>query len=98
MLYWVAFLALNIASFVYGDDEFSFEFATKVIRNDVKSYLGTRSLCEANACCNVTATEPCSISNFPKDKTTLVLPGGKTRCIFSDSTPFAIQVILINLN
>jgi hypothetical protein len=92
MLFWVALLALNIASFVYGDNDISFELASKVIRNDVKSYLGTRSMCEANTCCNVTATESCSISNFAKDKTTLVLPGGKTRCIFSDSTPFAFQV------
>lgn len=28
-----------------------------------------------------------------KDETTMVLPGGKTRCIFSYSTPFAFQVI-----
>jgi len=28
-----------------------------------------------------------------KDKSTLVLPGGETRCIFSTSTPFAFQVI-----
>lgn len=30
---------------------------------------------------------------MPRDQTTLVLPGGNTRCIYSDSTPFAIQVI-----
>eukprot|EP00604_Paraphysomonas_vestita_P003633 CAMPEP_0174820236 /NCGR_PEP_ID=MMETSP1107-20130205/3928_1 /TAXON_ID=36770 /ORGANISM="Paraphysomonas vestita, Strain GFlagA" /LENGTH=376 /DNA_ID=CAMNT_0016035169 /DNA_START=214 /DNA_END=1344 /DNA_ORIENTATION=+ len=30
---------------------------------------------------------------MPKDQTTLVLPGGNTRCIFSTSTPFAFQVV-----
>eukprot|EP00604_Paraphysomonas_vestita_P002025 CAMPEP_0174820430 /NCGR_PEP_ID=MMETSP1107-20130205/4264_1 /TAXON_ID=36770 /ORGANISM="Paraphysomonas vestita, Strain GFlagA" /LENGTH=386 /DNA_ID=CAMNT_0016035773 /DNA_START=126 /DNA_END=1286 /DNA_ORIENTATION=- len=30
---------------------------------------------------------------LPKDQSTLVLPGGETRCIFSTSTPFAFQVI-----
>jgi hypothetical protein len=30
---------------------------------------------------------------MPKDQTTLVLPGGNTRCIHSYSTPFAFQVI-----
>lgn len=33
------------------------------------------------------------MSALPRDESTLVLPGGETRCIFSDSTPFAFQVI-----
>ena len=28
-----------------------------------------------------------------KDTSTLVFPGGETRCIYSDSTPYAFQVI-----
>jgi hypothetical protein len=61
----------------------------------VKSYsnAATKDICSTNACCNITNSEGCSISGFPKDKTTLVLPGGETQCIFSDSTPFAFQVI-----
>lgn len=41
-------------------------------------------------CCNVTATESCSLNNMPQDQSTLVLPGGNTRCIYSTSTPFGI--------
>ena len=43
--------------------------------------------------CTISATESCSISKFPKDQTTLVLPGGETRCIYSYSSPFKFQVI-----
>jgi hypothetical protein len=57
-----------------------------------KSQLGIDTLCTKNTCCTVSATESCSISKMTKDKSTLVLPGGETRCIFSDSTPFAFQV------
>jgi hypothetical protein len=52
-----------------------------------------RSLCSANTCCNITTSEACPLSDMKKDSTTLVLPGGNTRCIFSDSSPFAFQVI-----
>jgi len=37
--------------------------------------------------------DACDISSFPKDKSTVVYPGGETRCIFSTSTDFAFQVI-----
>jgi hypothetical protein len=51
------------------------------------------SLCTANSCCNISSSNSCSLMKFTKDKSTLVLPGGETRCIFSTSTPFAFQVI-----
>ena len=35
--------------------------------------------------CYVSSTEPCDVSSMPKDQTTLVYPGGATRCIYSDS-------------
>jgi hypothetical protein len=61
--------------------------------NDGRVSANARTMCSTNTCCNITATESCSIANMKKDSTTLVLPGGNTRCIFSDSTPFAFQVI-----
>jgi hypothetical protein len=70
--------------------------AGDIIREHVASYSSPmfgKTLCEQYSCCNVTSTEACSISSMPQDQTTLVLPGGETRCIFSDSTPFAFQVI-----
>lgn len=44
-------------------------------------------------CCNMSSTESCVMSSMPRDKSTLVLPGGDTRCIYSYSTPFAIEII-----
>jgi hypothetical protein len=61
--------------------------------SSLKSSYSASQLCVQNSCCNVTSTETCSISSFPKDQSTLVLPGGQTRCIYSYSTPFAFQVI-----
>jgi hypothetical protein len=48
--------------------------------------------CDNHSCCSVSNTEDCNISKLPKDKTTLVFPGGETRCIFSYSSAFAFQV------
>lgn len=71
----------------------SVEEAHKIIQDHVKSFgTGVGGLCDKNKCCTVSSTESCPISNMEKDSSTLVLPGGNTRCIFSDSTPFAFQV------
>ena len=43
--------------------------------------------------CVVTATESCSLSGMPEDQTTVVFPGGQTRCIYSDSTDYSFQVV-----
>jgi len=42
--------------------------------------------------CTVTPTESCPISDMPRDETTMVYPGGKTRCIYSFNPDFAFQV------
>ena len=80
----------------------SVEEAHKIIQDHVKSFgTGVGGLCDKNKCCTVSSTESCPISNMEKDSSTLVLPGGNTRCIFSDSTPFAFQVsrqFLFNLS
>eukprot|EP01031_Cornospumella_fuschlensis_P040609 gene40609-49512_t len=31
-----------------------------------------RGLCSGNSCCNITATETCSMANMPRDQSTLV--------------------------
>ena len=43
--------------------------------------------------CTVNGTNSCPISSMPADQSTLVYPGGNTRCILSTSTPYAFQVI-----
>mmetsp|Transcript_2400 Transcript_2400/g.3684 ORF Transcript_2400/g.3684 Transcript_2400/m.3684 type:complete len:462 (-) Transcript_2400:1413-2798(-) len=52
-----------------------------------------QSLCGTYSCCNINPENKCSISEMTKDKSTLVFPGGETRCIYSYSTPYAFQVI-----
>jgi hypothetical protein len=72
----------------------TYEEAKVIIQDYVASYKKSGGLCDKNTCCTMSSTESCSISGFNKDTTTMVLPGGSTRCIFSDSTPFAFQVPL----
>lgn len=43
--------------------------------------------------CHLASGETCDVRNFPKDETTMVFPGGETRCIFSNTPNFAFQVI-----
>ena len=43
--------------------------------------------------CTITPDEPCSIADFPVDETAIVYPGGRTRCIYSDSSSYSFQVI-----
>jgi hypothetical protein len=66
--------------------------AFEIIRKDVESYAPTQSMCTGVNCCTVGAGETCPLPSMPKDETTLVIPGGETRCIYSYSTPFAFQV------
>lgn len=51
-----------------------------------------RDLCDKYTCCDIEQSS-CDISSMEKDTSTLVFPGGDTRCIYSDSTPYAFQVI-----
>ena len=51
-----------------------------------------RDLCDQYDCCDL-ENSTCNISDMSKDTSTLVFPGGETRCIYSDSTPYAFQVI-----
>ena len=50
------------------------------------------SLCTKYTCCNLSDSESCDMTALATKKSTLVLPGGKTRCIFDSSTPYAFQV------
>jgi hypothetical protein len=65
----------------------------KVISDEVSRYSNGRNMCDQNTCCTVSSDEKCGLDKMTPDETTLVLPGGESRCIFSDSSPFAFQVI-----
>lgn len=43
--------------------------------------------------CHMTGTEACPIAAMPARTSTLVYPGGSTRCMFSNSGPYFFQVI-----
>jgi hypothetical protein len=70
--------------------------AHKTIREEVAQYKGERmagkDLCDQYSCCE-TQKDACNLSDMPQDQTSLILPGGESRCIFTDSTPYAAQVI-----
>jgi hypothetical protein len=66
--------------------------AIEIIRREVESYALSKSMCTGVNCCTVGSGESCPLLSMPKDQTTLVIPGGETRCIYSYSTPFAFQV------
>lgn len=45
------------------------------------------------ATCDLGAGEGCPLSKMPRDTSTVVRPGGKTRCISTKGTPYQFQVI-----
>ena len=54
--------------------------AVENIQENLKEYRSSDgALCDSFTCCNVTATESCDLKDMPKDETTLVLPGMKSR-------------------
>lgn len=68
------------------------EEAFRTIQRTAQTVQGPINQCRTNNCCKL-SSGACDYSSFPKDKTTLVYPGGSTRCIYSYSTDFAFQVI-----
>jgi len=57
------------------------------------AFARNRDLCNKYPCCDMeTSTNNCSIFDMPKTPSTIVFPGGKTRCIFTTSSDFSFQV------
>lgn len=66
------------------------------IQNEAKRYSSSSSLPllkDDKLSCTLSSEEGCNIDNMPMDQSTMVYPGGETRCIFSGSTPYSYQVI-----
>ncbi len=93
LAFWKMFRLAVLSVLLVGASAMSFEEASAIILEEVASYSSAKTLCEDNTCCTMNIKEKCSISAFAKDQTTMVLPGGETRCIYSHSSPFAFQVI-----
>ena len=91
----VTFITTTLA---VDGEAFDMKTSSKIIQDYVSSYAraeGSEPLCDQYNCCDQTTSgeDGCPLSNMKKDETTLVLPGGETRCIFDTSTPYAFQVI-----
>ena len=65
------------------------QYMTATHRNNV---LGS-DLCDKNTCCKMSSGDKCALSDLQQGKSTLVLPGGQTQCIYESSSPYAFQVI-----
>eukprot|EP00008_Paramoeba_atlantica_P010701 CAMPEP_0201478722 /NCGR_PEP_ID=MMETSP0151_2-20130828/3497_1 /ASSEMBLY_ACC=CAM_ASM_000257 /TAXON_ID=200890 /ORGANISM="Paramoeba atlantica, Strain 621/1 / CCAP 1560/9" /LENGTH=422 /DNA_ID=CAMNT_0047859893 /DNA_START=34 /DNA_END=1302 /DNA_ORIENTATION=- len=51
------------------------------------------SICAKYPCCYLAnSTDGCSLADMPKLPSTIVFPGGVTRCIFTESTAYGFQV------
>ena len=102
---WILSLALCVSAKAFELDAThsnldSLKAASSVIREDIRSYYGARGgvtssdLCSSGGytCCDITSDEACDIDSMQENESTLVFPGGETRCIYSTSTPYAFQV------
>eukprot|EP00211_Chloroparvula_japonica_P007056 CAMPEP_0119129356 /NCGR_PEP_ID=MMETSP1310-20130426/7139_1 /TAXON_ID=464262 /ORGANISM="Genus nov. species nov., Strain RCC2339" /LENGTH=428 /DNA_ID=CAMNT_0007119775 /DNA_START=97 /DNA_END=1383 /DNA_ORIENTATION=- len=73
---------------------------TRSEKDEVFSYLrkslpvrSKAELCVKHDCCHVeSSTDGCSLTHMPHERSTLVFPGGASRCIFSYSTDYSFQV------
>jgi hypothetical protein len=79
-------------------ESLGFDEAAIVIKEHLsaRKHSSSDDYCNANPtlCCELSDSQDgCSVSNMPQDVSTLVFPGGETRCIFSTSSPFNFQVI-----
>ena len=57
-----------------------------------KGSIGGADICSKYPCCYMDSGDNCALQDMPKLPSTVVFPGGQTRCIFSDSTDYAFQV------
>lgn len=91
---------ISVLKFVVGTlavvSSLNYEDAVQNIKRDLSKHSSITengSLCSRHHCCNITSSEECNLRNFKKDVTSLIYPGGQTRCIFSSSTDFSFQII-----
>ena len=88
-------LLLYVTYSVFSAEEnkvsWSNKLSQKIIKGDLKKYSSSLN-CKVEKCCELSDDhQNCSLSDFELNKSTFVLPGGSTRCIFG--SPFSFQVI-----
>ena len=73
----------NVSSFDFDDAQQNIQQYLRELKNSNVNSVNK---------CIITNTESCGLNKMAIDESTLVQPGGNTRCMFSYSTPFAFQV------
>lgn len=72
------------------DDKLSYDDAIANIQQDVLQYALNKE--ESSTDCYLSDSD-CALADLSNETSTLVYPGGKTRCIYEDSTDFRFQVV-----
>jgi hypothetical protein len=72
------------------DERLSVQDAIAHVQSDVQMY--KKDKVEGTTDCYLSESE-CELASLSNETTTLVYPGGKTRCIYEDSTDFRFQVV-----
>lgn len=86
----LSILSLLILGKIIKASDFTLENAL----NTIQATLPSKSVnTDDHPTCTLSNTESCALSSLKHDITNLVYPGGSSRCIFSTSTPYSIQVI-----
>jgi hypothetical protein len=76
------------------DSILSMDNAARLIHTELANQASGYGLGEDSyAKCTMGGSQACPLSDMAKDETTVVDPGGETRCISADSGPFGFQVI-----
>src|SRR3989338_7081595 len=78
-----------------AESQFTIEDAVKAIHQTIfpngRQARMAQPLCSQYTCCNISSSNQCLLKDLTNPEFTLILPGGKTQCIFQDSSPFAFQ-------
>mmetsp|Transcript_29144 Transcript_29144/g.37599 ORF Transcript_29144/g.37599 Transcript_29144/m.37599 type:complete len:443 (-) Transcript_29144:229-1557(-) len=91
----LAILALSQSSFVFSLDDIplTYETALLTVQADLLAQknllLGSNDTIDE---CHLSESD-CNLSDLSDDHTTLIYTGGKTQCIYEDSTPYSFQVV-----
>ena len=95
MMYRLGLLALvaRSAGAAPSHDAKTLDAATALIKASLAEQMEARIAASKDAAsCTITDDEPCDLSSLTRDATTVVYPGGETRCISENTTPYGFQV------
>ena len=80
-------------SIILANEQDAFNVIHNYLNESVTARI-PREICEHFDCCTMSNTESCSMDKLAESRrSTIVMPGGKTRCILVSSTPYGFQVV-----